>query len=305
MENLRIPLPPPVERCLTKPWLEMREVTCSMTEARRRSVRSWEETSNMLSSNLPMTTWKVEWRPARCPHDSIEFVLFVSKCDPSWEASPSTCFSLWLWLPTLRASASSRSRILSSSSSANSANSATASRSMPSWCRICSRIGGKRWLETARAVKEDKATGKMMLYVRVPVSSSTMTTGVTGNLKQLAKSPTMPKISQAALASSPSTESGKTFPTNPPINPPEIKTGSRVSPGKRAETPSMKAPSLPRAKINKSTAFMLGFCTRTSPRSLMPIPQTPRRPVRWKTKAPIPAVIPPRIIKTKYLGQHS
>ena len=142
-------------------------------------------------------------------------------------------------------------------------------------------------METARAVKEDKATGKMMLYVRVPVSSSllhcthegmshipamscslavfsacflnlvpdTMTTGVTGNLKQLAKSPTMPKISQAALASSPSTESGKTFPTNPPINPPEIKTGSRVSPGKRAETPSMKAPSLPRAKINKSTAW--------------------------------------------------
>ena len=33
-------------------------------------------------------------------------------------------------------------------------------------------MGGKRWFETAKAVKDDRATGKMMLYVRVPVSSS-------------------------------------------------------------------------------------------------------------------------------------
>lgn len=59
-----------------------------------------------------------------------------------------------------------------------------------------------------------------------------------------------PKISQEEMASS-ERSAGMIFPMAPPRKAPEISTGSKVSPGNRAETLRVKAAILPKAKISR------------------------------------------------------
>mmetsp|Transcript_66654 Transcript_66654/g.206472 ORF Transcript_66654/g.206472 Transcript_66654/m.206472 type:complete len:302 (+) Transcript_66654:244-1149(+) len=135
----------------------------------------------------------------------------------------------------------------------------------------------------------------------MPVISRTMTTGVRGKRKQLAKSPTMPKITQGfTTAVSRPLQATSTRPTVPPRKPPLMSTGSRTSPGARTEMPSTMAATLPAAKARYCSArnsWLKACCSDSAP-----TPQTPRRPVALKTQAPMPEATRPCSAKAAESG---
>mmetsp|Transcript_43983 Transcript_43983/g.99867 ORF Transcript_43983/g.99867 Transcript_43983/m.99867 type:complete len:241 (-) Transcript_43983:11-733(-) len=86
-----------------------------------------------------------------------------------------------------------------------------------------------------------------------------------------------------------------------------MRTGSRTSPGARTATATTMATTLPKAKTMYFQTSIPLFASKAFCMEPAPIPQTPRRPVAWKTAAPMQATTNEEKVKTTgkgHLSQH-